>query len=284
MKERIREYLNKEKSYKKHLWLNSVKELSSENMQNDFFLKLPIYLKNYIIKSEKGIKLELVALLFYRYITFIDAVIDGDIQKGQNNNKKIIFQATNSIMLGSIELSECLQNNIPLWTSFSERLKSYLNTITSEKEMFKKMSMDIKTAKSIALGKHELLFFYLDCLISDEELDKFEIVKLFSNIIFSIQLLDDINDIDKDFKNNILTYPISELNLFFTKNNIESKVFNLTYLCITKGANKLLIKVIEDLKHSCKVAIDLNLLELHSEIILLKQYSEKKLQSIKNNQ
>ena len=146
------------------------------------------------------------------------------------------------------------------------------------------MSMDIEVAKSIALGKHELLFFYLDCLISDEELNKFKIVKLLSNIIFSIQLLDDINDIDKDFKNNILTYPISELNSFFIKKNIESKTFNLTYLCITEVANKLLIQIIEKLKKSCKVAIDLNLLELHSEIILLKQYSEKKLQSIKNNQ
>ena len=284
MNEKIRKYLNTEKPYKKHLWLNAVKGLCKDNLQNDFFLKLPIYFKDYIMTSEKDTKLELAALLFYRYITFLDAVVDGDMQKGQTNNKKIIFQATNSIMLGSIELSECLQNNITLWSSFSERLKFYLNTIISEKKMFKKMSMDIEVAKSIALGKHELLFFYLDCLISDEELNKFKIVKLLSNIIFSIQLLDDINDIDKDFKNNILTYPISELNSFFIKKNIESKTFNLTYLCITEVANKLLIQIIEKLKKSCKVAIDLNLLELHSEIILLKQYSEKKLQSIKNNQ
>jgi hypothetical protein len=284
MNEKIRKYLNTEKPYKKHLWLNAVKGLCKDNLQNDFFLKLPIYFKDYIMTSEKDTKLELAALLFYRYITFLDAVVDGDMQKGQTKNKKIIFQATNSIMLGSIELSECLQNNITLWSSFSERLKFYLNTIISEKKMFKKMSMDIEVAKSIALGKHELLFFYLDCLISDEELNKFKIVKLLSNIIFSIQLLDDINDIDKDFKNNILTYPISELNSFFIKKNIESKTFNLTYLCITEVANKLLIQIIEKLKKSCKVAIDLNLLELHSEIILLKQYSEKKLQSIKNNQ
>jgi hypothetical protein len=244
----VNEYLTNSIEYKKAILKYAFYNNNTESLKKDFFLNIPYLFEPAITFSDTLIRESCIpALLYYQYILFIDDIVDNGIVCQKTEFKDYITKATFSLMLGSIELSEHFKKNINLVIKFNKLFEQYLHIILWEKEIFSSPNFNIDVAKQIATGKHCLVFFYLELLFKDN--DK---IQLKDNIL---QLIDDIEDIEKDYETRSMTLPIYRLDNYFKNNHIENKVFDLRYLCISGEASELYQLAIKNLEYAKEKSI-----------------------------
>lgn len=236
----LKKYFIDGDDFKKQLSFPVISGQSDEELCNDFFINLPyLFEPRKIFKSDHINKSLIPAMFFYNYILFIDNLVDGGAEKLEFDN--LIIKSTFSLILGSIELKELIKNDNLQWSEFKQRFEQYINVIFLEKSLFESKDFNFQTFKKIAIGKHSLIFFYLE-LLTDRNEDKsvkILIVEMLEIILQGIQLFDDIEDVEVDYSRQTMTYPIYLLNNYYSENKIEKRTFDMKYLCVTGIAVEL---------------------------------------------
>jgi hypothetical protein len=254
-------------------------EKNSEYLESDIFLNLfKFYEPKFKVNNQEIEKIKEIAVYFYNYVLFIDDIVDSDIY----NNKNLdiyIKKSTFSIMIGTLELFELIRNEDEIWEKLYLYINSYITTICYEKNI-ENRKFDIDEFEKLAINKHSLVFFYLDLFTKDlEEDEKQKMRNVLEKLLVVVQSIDDIEDIDTDIQNNIITLPIIELKEFFNQSNMD-EIISMQYLCASGIATKLYNRVLEKLKILSVLSEQYEYLTLNKYCLFLMDKVTKKVDKI----
>ena len=227
-----------------------------------------------IIDDEAKLSLFKKAVDQYTYYTFtIDALIDGEIKFDNSPNlsdhKLVKAYLSNRMALQS--LASIFSADSSFWSVMDHYMSTYYMGLVLEKQnSATKWMHTIESFKSYALSKHAPAFVPSSglLLLFNASTDQVTLENLLTPLFYGMQMLDDMEDFNKDIESNQLTYCISRVYQYIEEQNMEvrsdlkrfeERVFYLSG--IAKSCNDFATSQFKDAQDQAK-ALKLNELVL----------------------
>lgn len=204
---------------------------SMDNIQQSFFFNITSYLlpfcKNY---AKEDILLFNKAIHNYNdHVIIFDQIIDGDVDYvKQYIKRESYFSAYHHKYKQSLFLLlKLFPSESEFWNLLEENEKNYYDTLIHEKFInTERPAMSSKDFETMAIGKHALAFVPVKGMeiLCNIRFPK-EAITIYEKIFCAMQMLDDIEDFEKDRKNSQWNYLHSLVNEFVKDNEINMREF-----------------------------------------------------------
>ena len=195
-----------------------------------FFQQLiPFFLPVFHIDDTVKLKRFEQAVNQYTVYTFtIDKLIDGDLDVVSHKEKasKEITQAMHYNTQALLTLSQLFDSEHQFWDTFNKNIELYYKGLVQEKiDSQNKSEYSLESFKDYALAKHAPAFIPIYGLryLFDFNAEWAQVAALLRKLFLAMQMLDDLEDFNKDVASNQYTYCISEADRFIKENNLQKK-------------------------------------------------------------
>ena len=168
------------------------------------------------------------AVDYYTYYTFtIDALIDGELDFETSSNPadhklvKANLRNTRSLQI----LTGLFGSSSEFWPLMEKYMSTYYSGLVVEKQRNANAFVhDLNSFKSYALAKHAPAFVPSGGLILlfDSQVTQERLEQLLTPLFYGMQMLDDMEDFNRDTISGQLTYCISRTRIYIEENQIEN--------------------------------------------------------------
>jgi len=168
------------------------------------------------------------AVSYYTYYTFtIDALVDGEILFDSNTqaSEHKLVKANSSNTRSLCILAGLFHDNSPFWTIMETYMSAYYAGLVLEKQNNNnEYSHSLESFKAYALAKHAPAFVPSGglLLLFKAQIDQKRLERLLTPFFYGMQMLDDLEDFDKDIQSGQLTYCISRVKSYIKQEEVEN--------------------------------------------------------------
>ncbi|MFD2828124.1 hypothetical protein ACFSYG_16725 [Leeuwenhoekiella polynyae] len=163
----------------------------------------------------------------YTFYTFsIDALIDTEIDFDSSINPTThrLVKAHLSNTRSLRTLATLFNKDSNFWIVMDNYMSAYYTGLVLEKQnSSKNIVHNLESFKSYALAKHAPAFVPSSgmLILFKSKTTQAELENMLTPLFYGMQMLDDLEDFDKDIQNNQLTYCISQVQEYIKAENLE---------------------------------------------------------------
>ncbi|PHQ28083.1 hypothetical protein [Leeuwenhoekiella nanhaiensis] len=203
--------------------------MSQNTVSTYFFTRLLDFISPLcVINNDERFNTFKKAVEYYTYYTFtIDALVDGEIafEIGVPAAEHKLVKANRSNTQSLRILARLFDENSRFWNIMETYMSAYYCGLVLEKQHnTASFSHSLESFKAYALAKHAPAFVPSGglLLLFESQIDQKRLEKLLTPLFYGMQMLDDLEDFDKDIESGQLTYCISRVRSYIEKEGVEN--------------------------------------------------------------